>query len=288
MTRRPARTESTWRSAALLALAVLGGAACSTAFEPQQETGVYFSLSGYLEAGADTHWVRVGPLRRTADPIPAPLDADVALERPATGERWPFRDSLFTFADGYTVRNVWTTAPVAAGETYRVVVRRRDGAETRATVRVPPQPAPPEVVDGVFSCPTRVVVRGVERVVDAYAVYRDRETGAVRRFSKLGSLRPGRDGATIVEVFFGDDAAELGADPVDVRAFDASVVVAVGTGDWPDLVGLPFDETILPRTIGVENGVGFVGGVVTVAVPFVPGWGNSPPPGGTPEPCLGP
>lgn len=281
MTRRPARL------AALLALAAAGGA-CSTAFEPQEETTAYFSLSGYLEAGADTHWVRVAPLRRTADPTADPLDADVTLERLSTGERWPFRDSLFTFGSGYTVRNVWTTAPVAAGETYRVAVRRRDGAETRATVPVPPEPAPPEVIDGVFSCPTRVVVSGVDRVVDAHAVYRDRETGAVRRFSKLESVRPGRDGAFIIEVFFGDDAAALGADPVGIRAFEASVVFSVGTSDWPDLVGLPFDETVLPRTIGVENGVGFVGGVVTTEVPFVPGIGNSPPPGGVALPCLGP
>ena len=281
MTRRPAL-------AAVLVLALAGGAACSTAFEPQDETDVYFSLSGYLEADADTQWVRVSPLRQTADPDPAPLDADVVLERVATGERWPFRDSLFTFADGFTARNAWTTAPVRAGETYRVVVRRPDGAETRATVDVPPQPAPPEVIDGVFSCPTRVVVSGVERVVDAYAVYRDRETGAVRRLSKLRSIRPGRDGAFIVEVFFGDDAIELEADPVAVRAFDASVVFAVGTDDWPDLLGLAFDETILPRAGRIENGVGFVGGVVTVEVPFVPGIGNSPPPGGTAEPCLGP
>ena len=281
MTRRPALL-------ALALLAVLGGVACSTAFEPQQETDALFSLFGYLEADADTQWVRVTPLRATADPDPAPLDAEVFLERAATGERWPMRDSLFTFGSGFTAHNVWTTAPVVAGETYRVVARRPDGAETRATVDVPPIPDPPEVIDGVFSCPTRVIVSGVERVVDAYAVYRDRETGAVRRLSKLRSIRPGRDGAFIIEVFFGDDAIELAADPVGFQAFDASIVFAVATNDWPDLLGLAFDETILPRAGRIENGVGFVGGVVIQEVPFIPGIGNSPPPGGTAEPCLGP
>ena len=282
MTRRPAPL-------AFALLAVLGGAACSSAFEPQQETDAYFSLFGYLDASADTQWVRVTPLRATADPDPGPLGADVVLERVSTGERWPLRDSLFTFPSGAVARNAWTTAPVEPGETYRVVVRRADGAETRATVRVPPTPPRPEVVDGVFSCPARVVFSGVERVVDATAVYRDRETGAVRRFSKLRAIRPGRDGAFVVEVFFGDDAAEMGADPLGIRAFEASVVVAVGTDDWPDLVGLPPDEAVLPRGDGrIENGVGFVGGVVTVDVPFVPGFGNSPPPGGTALPCVGP
>lgn len=272
-----------------LVLAAVGGAGCSTAFEPQDETDVYFSLSGYLEADADTQWVRVTPLRATADPDPRPLDADVTLERVATGERWPMRDSLFTFADGYTAHNVWTTAPVNPGETYRVLVRRRDGAETRATVDVPPTPPRPEIIDGVFSCPTRVIVSGVDRVVDAFALYRDIETGETRRFSKLQSIRPGRDGAFIIEVFFGDDALEMDADPTAFQAFDAAIGFAVATDDWPDLLGLPFDEALLPRGAGrIENGVGFVGGVVTQAVRFVPGLGNSPPPGGVAEPCLGP
>lgn len=267
-------------------LAALGGAGCSTEFEPQDDPEVYFSLWGYLDAAADTQWVRVTPVRATVDRGHVPLGAEVTLERVATGERWPMRDSVFTYADGFAAHNLWTTARVRPDETYRVVVRRDDGAETVATVDVPAVFERPRVIDGVFSCPTQIEVTGVERVVDAVAVYRDVATGAVQRVSKLRAITP-REGGATVEVFFGDDAREVGADPLDIRKVEASVVVAVGTAAWPDLLGLDAEELALPRDSGrIENGVGFVGGVITWELPFVPGWGNSPPPGGTPEPCL--
>ena len=272
-----------------LALAVLlaaGGVGCSTEFAPQDEPEVYFSLWGYLDAAADTQWVRVTPIRATVDRGLVPLGADVELERVATGERWPMRDSVFAFADGFAAHNLWTTARVRPNETYRVVVRRDDGAETVATVDVPDRFERPRVVDGIFSCPTQVEVTGVDRVVDAVAVYRDVETDAVHRLPKLRAIQHGADGGT-VDVFYGDDAIEVGIDPIDIRTVDASVVIAVGTDDWPDLVSLDSEELALPRGAGrIENGVGFVGGVITWELPFIPGWGNSPKPGETPEPCL--
>ena len=271
---------------ALAVLLVAGGAGCSTEFSPQDESDVYFSLWGYLDAAADTQWVRVTPVRATVDRDLVPLGAEVALERVATGERWPMQDSVFAYADGFAAHNLWTTARVLPDETYRVVVRRDDGAETVATVEIPDQFERPRVVDGIFSCPTQIVVSGVERVVDATAVYRDVATGDVRRLPKLQAITAHEGGGT-VEVFFGDDAIEIEADPIDIRKTDASVVVAVGTAAWPDLVGLDTEALALPRGAGrIENGVGFVGGVITWELPFIPGWGNSPKPGETPEPCL--
>ena len=63
-------------------------------------------------------------------------------------------------------------------------------------------------------------------------------------------------------------------------------VVAVATEAWPAPAGLTLEDVLLDiQGEGVENGLGFVGGVVTQRHPFVPGVTGSPfgPP---PTPCL--
>ena len=153
------------RLGAAVALAA-AAAGCGGAFDPRAEADVYFTLWGYLDASADTQWVRVSPVRETVDPAAGPLDADVVLERVATGEGTALRDSVFIYENGLAAHNYWTTAPVEPGETYRLRVRRSDGAETGATVRVPPAYPAPTLGDGRCQCPATVTVSGVERLVD--------------------------------------------------------------------------------------------------------------------------
>ena len=285
MTLRPAL------SAGLTALAVAAfSAGCSTELDPRAESEAYFSLWGALDASADTQWVRVAPVRAGLDPDPDPLDAAVTLVDVQTGGRWPMRDSVVAYAGGRTAHAFWTTADVAPDRTYRVEVRRSDGAETRATVAVPADFPPVRLSDGRCACPQRATVAGAERVVDVLAVYRDRETGrVVGRFSKLPSVRRLSTGPSTADVYYGDDAVELGADPLDLGRFDAELLVVAGTAAWPEAEG--FEASVRPLDAGqIENGVGFVGGVVTRRVPFEPGYGFCPGPGGVGEyePCFSP
>lgn len=56
-------------------------AGCDQTFEPIQENNqYYFSLYGYLDAAADTQWVRVGPARQDINETPDPAGIEVTLE----------------------------------------------------------------------------------------------------------------------------------------------------------------------------------------------------------------
>ena len=273
----------------LLGLGLIG-AACSTEFDAGAESTRYVSMWGTLDAGADTQFVRIGTVRETADPSTTPLDATVSLLRLATGDRAPFRDSLFRFESGFTANTSWTTAPVQPGERYRIDVVGPSGAETRATVTVPDDYPDPTLDAGRCVCPSRVFVSGTDRLVDVVAVYRNRESGTVRRISKRASIRRLGDSSFVAEAYSGDDAIAMGLSPLAIGVLDATFVVANGSDDWPEGVLGPDDpETslLLGDSERIENGVGFVGGTVTKHVPFQPGYRVCPIPFGAPaEPCL--
>ncbi|MGI9175750.1 MAG: hypothetical protein ACR2GR_10580 [Rhodothermales bacterium] len=125
-------------------------AACSSELEPFTEsTDAPFALYGYLDASADTQFVRVSALRQTAGIGDDPLHAEVMLTNLGSGEQVVWRDSLLRLDDGTKARLFYAPLRVDVGAAYRLDVRRTtDGAATRATTEVPPrpgfQPGPPE------------------------------------------------------------------------------------------------------------------------------------------------
>lgn len=270
------------RAALLLALAVVAG--CETALEPVDEGGRYFSVSGVLDVSADTQWVRVEPVAATLEPVGGPIDVRVTLEGPAGTA--PLEQRVVPLASG-PAHLFWTTAPVEPGQTYRLVAERPDGARTRATVRTPRPFPPPTLVDGRFQCPTQVYVAAAP-VVDVVALYRPLDGGAPGRFSKRPSLAAVEGGRQRAQIYYGDDALRMERDPLPDGSVAPEVLVAVGTEDWPTEADL--ETAAIPgESALVENGVGFVGGVVTWRSPFTPGVGTAPPPGGgdqTPDPCV--
>lgn len=268
-----------------LFLAVLV-AGCSTEFEPRVDSDLHFSVWGALDATADTQWVRVAPIRASIDREAGPLDADVSLVRLSDDRRWTLADSLIRLPSGAAVHGFWTTVDIEAGATYRVDVRRSDGAETRATVRLPPALPPLRLTDGICSCPSRATVTGAENLIDAFAVYRDSVSGRTARFSKRLQIRRLESGAFTADVYYGDDALALGEDPFDLDRFVSEIEVVSATDAWPGGATLGFEESLRPLDGGrVENGVGFVGGVVTQRVRFKPGLGPCPTPGSAARPC---
>lgn len=277
---------------AALSLVLLAVAACDTSFDPIEPSDLVFSMSGYLDASADTQWVRVEPFARTSDLSADPIDAEVALVLP-DGSRQPMAQEVWTFVTG-PAHLFWTVTDIVPGETYEVVARAADEAEARTTVRVPDDQAVSiDLVDGYANCPTLVAVRGAERLIDVQARYELRGPGREGerfRFSTLPSLDVTADGALRTRIYFGVDAEFMeisglpGSYPVR-----SEVTVALGTDDWPDIEGLTLEEALRAANLGrVENGVGFVGGTVTKTFPFVPGFGFIPGIGDPrpPEPCV--
>lgn len=252
----------------MLALLALGLFGCEAAFDPVVSSDRAYSLSGYLEADADTHWIRVERFDWTTGQAPAaPLDVAVTLEGP-DGAAAPLAQEVRQWVSG-PAHLFWTTAPVEAGASYRLRARGAEG-ETTAVVEVPAREAVEvEVVPGPNNCPVEVFVRA-ERVADVQTRYRlQRPGGPVveRRFSHLSSLERLPDGRFRAVIFSGNDTATFRPGIDTVVASD--VVVAAATDAWPETVGITLERSLFADG-AVENGDGFVGGVLTDRTPFTP------------------
>ncbi|MGB3541799.1 hypothetical protein [Rubrivirga sp.] len=251
----------------LLLLLVLAG--CDASLDPILEADVYYSLSGYLDASADTHTVRVEPVGRVVETPPdGPLDVRVTLS--GLGLEVELRQRVDRLVTGPAHR-FWTTADLEAGRTYRLTVRDPNGAETATDVAIPAlEDVDVEVVPGPNNCPVFVSVDGAPRLADVQAHYTVRSSsGAVERFefSHLLAIDRGADDVYRTEVFSGDDTSRFQVEAD--AALEAEVVVAIGSEAWPEAAGLTL-EAAIGYNGDVENGVGFVGGVVTQRYPFQP------------------
>lgn len=264
----------------LLAGSLVAG--CDTAVEPIQPGAPPFSLFGALDASADTQFVRVTPIRPTFEATPGPIDARVVLEDLQSGETAVWRDSLVEIR-GRPAHVFWSTAPVRPRRSYRLTATRSDGAASSATVAVPDSFPVPGLqaealirgADGRVVLGQQVVVRGVARLVDLrvrYGVVFSDEPDVVRSAEVIHMDRVSSgSGFHSVGFLAGDDlrsvaAARPGA-AMSVRWVEVTVS---GAGpEWPELTAEELEALGLPGSAGnVENGVGFVGGVVSQTWPF--------------------
>jgi hypothetical protein len=261
-----------WLFAGLLATALAIG--CDHPFEPfQKGEEAIFSIFGYLDLRADTQWVRVMPVRQSLLLAPEPIDAVVTLEHLRTGRIVTLRDSLFRFVDpqlggvAYAF-NFWTTEPLEVGESYRLTAMRSDGASTTARVDLPTD-LELSLFNVVRSGPDSAVLQvRAERVLFVDVLYAMISMGG----DPAGSIavrEPGRfpgDPGTVRAFIDGRMLAREGL--VDVRRQE--IRVGAARADWPYHAGLSDVAVALPGSMpsNVENGLGFVGGVVTWTIPF--------------------
>lgn len=128
-----------------LLLGLLAATACDEAFVPIEREAVFYSIHGYLDASADTQWIRVMPVRDLATTDPQPLDAIVYLEEVESGRRIEMFDSIFHFpaanraveSEGVYVHNFWTAEPILPGATYRFFATVNGAPAAEATVAIP-------------------------------------------------------------------------------------------------------------------------------------------------------
>lgn len=143
---RPALRRRRAVSAGCMLATLLAGA-CNQTFEPlQQSTSERFSIFGYLDASADTQWIRVMPIRALKQTSPDSFGAKVTLLNVATGATIDLKDSLFGFRSyaGPTVgggtqyvHNYWTAQKIEPGATYRFSASLDTGQTAVALVKIP-------------------------------------------------------------------------------------------------------------------------------------------------------
>lgn len=259
-------------------LTVLAGIACDESFEPREEnTEYFFSMYGYLDATADTQWVRIVPVRENFDPTPDQIDVTVTIRNIETGEVAAMYDSLFNPNPLVAYWNFWTTMDIEPEETYEIIATRADGESSTTRVTIPPDfPTP---IYAVYFGEEIIIVRGVRNVADVQAIYRVRDLFFNREYIYTFShIRDSLDSPLgPQEQFFRlDGNRDIGLiarnfPDTDFEILDRQLFVASAGPQWINLYEL--DEEIYTLAEGVsnvENGVGFMLGAVTKTIPWSP------------------
>lgn len=262
-------------AAALATAAALGLAACETAVDPFERSEIYFSIFGTLDAGADTQFVAVTPLRDSLFVSPDPLDAVVTLENLETGVTTTWQDSLFRFADGTAGHVFFSAERLAPRTVYRFTVTRSDGQASWATVATPDTFATPTLETNVsrftpFPLFQTITVEELADLADLRIEYRlvlpgaTEPLGEVFTISYLDEVRQRDDQFSVSFNAYRDIQDIFGRDQfVCVGAVRAEVVVVAASEGWPDFAALGEEGGALGAARNVEQGRGFLGGVAS-------------------------
>ncbi|MEM1270564.1 MAG: DUF4249 family protein [Bacteroidota bacterium] len=243
-------------AASMLAASLL--AACDNTIEPIVDGETYFVINGFLDANADTQFVRVSAALGDINDQTGRTEADVRTTGPQGETVW--RDSLVVLDDGSAGTLFWAPFRPEAGSTYRLEVSGSAGASVAETT-LPTQPPigaePPDSLEFI-NWVQDVYLEGIERLpAEAVVTYR---TALVRqrdttRFEDVlryagGTLDAGRWSLRI----------RLSSDLFRDRGQgtylfeEAQLSVRLVSSDW----NLNAD-----RLNNVENGVGFLGSAAT-------------------------
>lgn len=269
-------TYSTLRSVSWLLFAylllpcfILIFTGCDQTFQPLQKNDkYYFSIYGYLDAAADTQWVRVGPAREGINEPPDPAGIEVILEHVQSGETVTMKDSLFA---SKSFLNYWTTMDIQNEQTYRITAERADEKSSSVTVTTPKEVPLPLVTEaeGFFDV---YIDDSVEKPADVqvkwYVIIAPRGIRQKRVYTF-----PLRDRIKHSEVYGGTWQLTVDTNPqlVEIRKSNGGNMsvahrqffVAAGGPEWDETITSIDDlEYFLDEsTSNVENGLGYVIGI---------------------------
>jgi hypothetical protein len=248
-------------------LCVVVAAACDESFDPIAPSELGFSVFGYLDASADTQWIRVMPIRPLKVTSQDALGATVTLEHLGTGRIVELRDSLFSFSP-YDVHNFWTLEDIEPGATYRLSARREGKEPAEAVAEIP---LDYEVEVAIRQSPGRfdtdeLLITGVKHLpfVTVTTHFYD-----LCGPSGVGSQYAGRsadDETYLIAIEKGEVAprAACGLPIVPNR----ELLIVGSEAEWPAAGYSPGALGESGWTSNVTNAVGFLGGVLTKVIPY--------------------
>lgn len=259
---------------------------CTDSFQPLQENDQYhFSMYGYLDASADTQWVRISPAREQLETTAEIPEMKVTVENLATGDTITLRDSLFQNRGGNYL-NFWTTEPIQHNQSYRLVAEGPNGKRSQVTVNIPGElPTPLVIIQQFFGQPTtyQVVVDNSVNVADVQSKWYVRLVAPNLDERRVFSFAY-RNSAKTTDAFGGaftyllEPEKEL--DEIErqvllpqngkIEVVYRQIYVASSSSDWSSNIASLDDLTYsLPETFSnVENGAGFLIGIDSKYVPY--------------------
>jgi hypothetical protein len=248
---------------------------CDSPFVPLQENKHnYFSIYGYLDASADTQWVRIMPVRDSLFYQPRPIDATATLTDLSSNNTVMMNDSLFSYFpdSSFYAYNFWTTMDLLPGKTYRLTAKDSNGKTSSAEVTLPPDFPTPRVRMGTeIGDPDRVYIDGAVQLADVQTVYHGREsrTGDVKLLGlphRQDTLRNPANNNYVISIDPREDRNRLiYLSPV----IKSQTYVAAGGPAWPGFGTI--DQNVLAPPDGVpniENGAGYLAGIVGKTIPY--------------------
>lgn len=226
-------------------------------------------MFGYLDASADTQWVRIMPVRDSLFYQPDEIDAIVTLEELETGKTVTLNDSLFHFSNNRYAYNFWTTQSLEPSNTYHLKAERSDGAASHATVTLPADfPTPiAHIWEPDDFTPDRIDIKGVEKLVDAQVIYQTQNKRSLISFIQDTVIVPDGSYQVLIQPWINYESIGTTLDMISNE--NLKIYVAAATSEFPDFATI--DEIIITFPGGVsnvENGTGYVGGIVSKTIPY--------------------
>lgn len=261
--------------------------ACDDNFEPLQENDRYFfSMHGYLDATADTQWVRISPLKEGLVQVPS-LDGVTVLIGDTGGHSIAeMKDSLFYFGYDSYAWVYWTTFPVDYRQSYRITAINADGDFSNVKVDIPGDFPVPVITTTLENNPNETQqfaasAEGIENLADVSVIYYVDEIfnnkQHIFRYAhkdRAGYTGPGSYAVTIpqqedivrIARFFHPEFLE--ALTMFTITHRQLFIASAGSG-WINFSGLDEFDIVVPDGVAdnVVNGTGHVAGVVSKTIP---------------------
>mgnify|MGYP000265213502 CR=1 FL=1 len=264
---------------AIICMAVLF-TGCDPAFNPIQHNDRYFSVFGYLNASADTQFVRIEKLRdgRATD-SPLELDAEVTLSNISTGQTVAMQDSIFEYYQQGRAHNFYTTMDIHPNQKYRLEINGKEGASS-VEVEVPDLFPEPTVLANDENR-TSVKMHDINRLISVKTIFYtcSGKTGCGCKkpirytYSHLRDTLQMNDGSVKAKVnllkekkAIATNYPAMDSNPNVIKYYITKydVGVAGGNAGWPNYLDLNPEEVALPEVAtNINNGVGYLGGIVS-------------------------
>jgi len=269
--------------------------ACDQEIDPIATTEMAYSIYGHLNPEADTQWVRVAPFRSTIFNTPDPVDAAVTIQELETGRRIemvqaPFAQRAPNFGDTLYTSNFLTTEVIEPGMTYRLTSQRSDGNSASGVAAIPQRLGDLPVVVGLLpgsssgfrSGYVRFPVAAGDHLAMVNTLHYPPDTvwvgGPLNStpstecqnypvFSIYNPLPANPPPGTGIYQVNLRRKTNMEYDPPCQGLWGRWEIRIVRTRErWP--FGLGSDNTHINAVNNIENGVGFLGGVITRLVPW--------------------
>lgn len=274
--RRTAHGGASRRPLLWCCLAALAIAACDETFEPLAPGAPPLSVWGYLDAAADTQWIRVTTIRARSVTSPGPSDAMVTLEHVGTGQLIELRDSLFPLSDPgglgvVYVHNFWTTERIEPGATYRFSARREGEEPAEAVVGIPRDYAVEVWVSQLPAVPDSLRISPLSHLPFLVVTAHFRDACGSDALSRRAGGHSSDDEVLMIRI----DTVEIRSRDAPPECGDPTIArhelwLVGSAAPWPE--GPEFEVGALggvpELASNVTNALGFLGGVLTRTVPY--------------------